>query len=114
MASRGGDDTWKVVGAVVLGAVLVYLITGKGRNNSSLIPDAVEDRIDRLIEALNGAFGQRWVDYGLNALQAHIERTMPQFAVLVRLVYWAEQQYRLYPHSGAAKKASVRYSGLRA
>lgn len=108
MARRGGDDALKIVGIIVLGVALVYLITGRGKNNSSFIPDALEDRIDHLIEALNGAFGKRWVDHGLNALQAHIGRTMPQLATLVHAVYWAEQQYRFHSNSGAAKKAAIR------
>jgi hypothetical protein len=107
MSRTGGDDALKIVGTVVLGVALVYLITGRGKNNSSLIPDAVEDQIDHLIEALNRAFGQRWVDHGLNVLQAHIGRTMPQLATLVQAVYWAEQQYRFYSNAGAAKKAAI-------
>lgn len=107
MARTGGDDAWKVVGgAVVLGA-LIYLVTARGKNNSFFIPDALENRIDRLIENLNSTFGKRWVDLGLNALQAHIERTMPHLAMLVGVVYRFEQQYRLYPGAGATKKAAV-------
>lgn len=107
MARKGGDDVFKVVSALFLGVALLYLVAAKGKNNSMLIPDALEDRVDRLIDALNRAFGQRWVDHGLNALQAHIERTMPQLAVLVKVVYWAEQRYRVYPKAGAAKKAAI-------
>jgi len=107
MARRGSDGAAKIAGAVLLGVALVYLVTGRGRNNSLYIPDALEDRIDRLVDALNGAFGQRWVDYGLDALQAHIERTMPQLAALTRVVYWAERQYRFHSHAGAAKKTAV-------
>jgi hypothetical protein len=108
MARRGGgDEALKVVGAVAVGALLLWLISGRGKNNSLFIPDAIEDRIDRLVEVFNGAFGQRWVDAGLNALQAHIERTMPQLAALVNAVYWVEKQYRFYPNAGATKKAAI-------
>jgi hypothetical protein len=107
MARRGNDDALKALGGVALLVLLIYLRTGRGRNNSRLIPDALEDRIDRLIEVLNREVGPRWVDLGLDALQIHIERTMPQLAGLVRLVHWAEQRYRFSPNAGLAKKTAV-------
>lgn len=116
MAKRGGNDPWIIgLGAIVVGGLLYYSYAGKGKDNALLIPDALENRIDRVIDTLNRAFGQRWVNAGISALQAHIVRTMPGVAGLVNAVYRAELQYRQYANAGAAKKqAALGYAGSRA
>ena len=110
MAKRGGDDGW-VLGALLLAGVgtLVYAYTksGRGENNSPLILDAIEDPIDRVVAALNQIVGRNWVNYGLDYLQARIERTMPGVAGLVNAVLWAEQAYRQTPGAGSAKKQAA-------
>ncbi|HEU0054394.1 MAG TPA: hypothetical protein VFQ39_14500 [Longimicrobium sp.] len=105
--AKQGVDPLKVVGAVLVGALLLYLVGGRGKNNSLLIPDSIEDRIDWLISVLNDAFGHQWVNLGLDALQTHIEQAMPQLASLVNAVYWVEKQSRTYLLTGTAKKAAV-------
>jgi hypothetical protein len=107
MAKSGGDDLVKAVGIglAVVGTFwfLSYLQSGRGTsNNSPLVPDAIEDPMDRVVEALNDAFGHQWVTRTLNVLQAHIQRTMPEVAGLVSLVHWAEQAYSNHP--GSVKK----------
>lgn len=114
MARRGGgDDLVKAVGVgiVILGAFwgLSYLQRGRGQDNSPLVPDFIEDPIDRVVAGLNNAFGHQWVTRALNVLQAHIERTMPEVAGLVSVVHRAEQAYR--QHAGSVKKqAAKRYA----
>jgi len=110
MAKRGGDDGW-VLGALLVAGVgaLVYAYakSGRGENNSPVIVDAIEDPIDRVVAALNQLVGRNWVNYGLDYLQARIERTMPGVAGLVNVVLWAEQAHRQFPGSGAAKKQAA-------
>ena len=111
MAKRGGGNEWLAVGLTVLvgWVALSYLKTGRGTNNSPLLPDTIEDPIDRVVGALNNIFGQRWVTAGLNALQAQLQVAMPGVAGLVDAVYRAEQNYGHL--TGAAKKqAAQRYA----
>lgn len=110
MARRGGggSDALSVLLLTGLAALtLIYLRTGRAQTNSPLLPDSIEDRIDRVVAALNGAFGPAWVNFGLNALQAQIERTMPGVAVLVGAVYRVEQAYGRAPRAGAIKKQAA-------
>ncbi len=108
MAKKGGGE--ELVALLGLGAAFVglaWLVSGRGQNNSPLIPDRLEDKIDLVVESLNKQFGHEWVTYGLNILQAHIERTLPQIAWLVRVLYMAEQAYRYMPKAGNNKKQYV-------
>lgn len=108
MAKRGGGDGW-IWGVVLFAgaaALYAYTKTGRGTENSPLLPDAVEGPIDRVVESLNRAFGDRWVTLGLNAVQSYIERTMPAAVWLVNAVYRAEQGYG--PKAGAAKKQAAK------
>jgi hypothetical protein len=105
MAKRGGGNQGLILlGAAVAGVLLLYLKTGRGENNSPLIPDSIEDPIDRIVYALNQKFGRRWVNLGLDVLQAYIERAMPGVASLVNRVYQAEAAYAQYANAGRAKK----------
>ena len=114
MAKSGGDDALKLVlgGLAVVGAVwaLSWLQTGRGTNNSPLVPDAIEDPLDRVVAALNDKFGHQWVDRTLNVLQAYIERTMPEVAGLVSLVHRAERAYSGF--AGSVKKQAARRYAL--
>jgi hypothetical protein len=105
MAKRGGDGGVTVaLGLLLAVSVYAYVKSGRGKANSWLIPDAVEDPIDRVIEALNQKFGHKWVNFGLNAVQIYIERTIPGAAALVNGVFRAEQVYNHYLRAGGAKK----------
>jgi hypothetical protein len=89
--------TLKTAGGIALasaGAIgLYYLLTGAGKEkNSALIPDAIEDKLDRVVETLNRTFGKGWGSYAVLALQA----TLPAPLVgLVHFVHVAEQQHGL-------------------
>jgi hypothetical protein len=91
--------------------LLAYLLGGREKNNSLLIPDTIEDRIDRVVAALNQKFGKHWVNLALNFLQQQMELTMPGAAALVNAVYRAEQYYG--GQAGAFKKqAALRSLGV--
>jgi hypothetical protein len=111
MAKRGGDNGLLILGASLLvgWVALSWLKTGRGENNSPLIPDAIEDPIDRVVATLNNIFGQRWVTAGLNALQAQLQVAMPGVAGLVDAVYQAEQNYGYLTGAGK-KQVAVRYA----
>jgi len=98
------------VGKVLLllggAALLLYLRGGRGKDNSLFLPDPIEDRIDRVVAALNQRFGKRWVDVALDVLQRQVELTMPGAAALVSAVYRAERYYA--GQSGAAKKKAAK------
>jgi hypothetical protein len=112
MAKRGGDEKWMIgLGAAFVGVFLYYSYAGKGKDNALLIPDALENRLDHLVDALNRAFGQSWVNAGMSTLQTHIAHTMPGLAGLVNAVYRAELQYRQYAKAGARKRqAAIGYA----
>lgn len=89
MAKNGGGG-WVVV--VLLAALgIAYLSTGRGEQNSPLIPDSIEGKIDLVVKALNDHFGHQWVNYGLDALQSYLQRAFPQVAAFVYVVYEVEQ-----------------------
>lgn len=108
MAKKGGGDGgWALLGLLLAAVGLIYLKTGRGEDDSSLIPNTLEGKIDLVVAALNQRFGHQWVNLGLDILQAHIERTVPQVAALVNAVYSAEQAYRHIPKAGYAKKQAA-------
>ena len=109
MAQKSGGDGWLWTIALIGGAAILYAYstTGRGSDNSPLIPDALEDPIDRVVAALIRAFGPKWVNWGLDALQSHIQRTMPEVAWLVNAVHWVEQASNHTPMSGPAKKQAA-------
>jgi len=109
MAKRGGGDGWILaLGAVaVMGLLYAYAQTGKGENNSPLIPDSIEDRIDRVVSALNQTFGSWWVDRGFDAVRAYVERTMPEVAWLVNALFRVEQEYSHIRNAGRIKKQAA-------
>jgi hypothetical protein len=112
--ARKGDDTWKVLGAgaLFLGAFwyLAYLKSGKGENNSPFVPDAIENRLDHVVAALNQQFGQYWVNTALSFLQRHIELAFPGTAALVNAAHWAERNHAGQP-GFVKKQAALRMLG---
>lgn len=105
MGKRGGDGGVAVaVGLLVVAVVYAYVKSGRGKENSRLLLDAIEDPIDRLVAALNLEFGHNWVNFGLDAVQTYIERSMPGVAALVNGVFRAEQAYSQYVSAGGHKK----------
>jgi len=113
MAKKGGGDGWALLGFGAAFVALAWLTSGRGQNNSPLIPDSLEDQIDLAVDSLNRHFDHQWVTYGLNALQTHLERTQPQVAWLVRVLYEVEQQSKGWPpmtkqaKSQAKKQAAI-------
>lgn len=119
MAKRknsGGDGGWALLGLLAAFVGIAYLTSGRGEDDSPQIPNELEGRIDFVVAILNQRFGHQWVTFGLDVLQAHLERAFPQVAALVNAVYSAEQAYRHIPKAGYAKKqAAVQMArGLRA
>jgi hypothetical protein len=105
MARRGGGEAGKVLLAVGGVILLAWLVGGRGKDNSPLLPAAIEDPMDRVLAALNNMFGHEWVDRGLNYLQTQLELAMPGAAAFVKAAYWAEQNYR--GQAGAVKKQAA-------
>jgi hypothetical protein len=105
MAKKDSDDLLVFLGVATVVAIgYAWLTSGRGQNNSPLIPDRLEDQIDLVVEELNKEFGHQWVTYRLNDLQSHIERTWPQLTAWVRLLLLAEQAYSHISKAGSAKK----------
>jgi len=86
MAKKKGNDGWWIAGLLVAGlGLLYYAQTGLGKeNDSALIPNTLEGKVDALIAALNNRFGERWVDFGVGVLKYYLQSTLP--ASLVTLV----------------------------
>jgi len=112
MAKQGGNDAWMFgLGVIAVGCFLYYSRAGKGEDNALLIPDALENRLDQVVDALNRAFGPKWVNVGMSTLHSYLMRTMPGVGGLVEAVYRVELEYRQYVNAGAAKRqAAIRYA----
>lgn len=102
MAKRGGGDGGKVLVTIGVVVLLAWLLSGRGKRNASLVPDSIENELDRMVEALNRKFGHRWVTLGLDTLQTYLQRTFPGPAGLLNTVLWVEQNYAQL--AGSAKK----------
>lgn len=79
-----------VVGA---GGLLYYVLAGAGsEKNAGLIPDAIEVKLDRVVDKLKEEFGETWVQQGLSALETALAKLLPApLVALVSAVYRAEQ-----------------------
>lgn len=91
-----GDKFFGLV-LLALGAVtLYYLKVGSDReNNAALIPDSLEDRIDRVVGALKARFGKNWGDWGAETLKSYLQNTLPRpLVALVNVVSTVEQEAR--------------------
>jgi hypothetical protein len=114
MAKTGGDNAWKILvtGVLFLGAFwyLDYMNSGEGENNSPYVPDAIENRLDRVVAALNQQFGKYWVNTALFFLQRQIELAFPGAAALVSAAHWAERNHAGQP-GFIKKQAALRMLG---
>lgn len=94
MAKKMGNDGWGWIAGLLVVAVglMYYARTGLGKeNNSALIPETLEGKIDALIAALNERFGKRWVDSGLGVLKYYVQSILPaSFVTLVDVVATVE------------------------
>lgn len=94
---RSGDDwiNFLIVLGIGVGAVaLYYTQTGVGKeNDSALIPNTLEGKIDRLIAVLNTKFGKGWVDMGAGVLKYSLQSALPEpLVTLVDIVVAAENE----------------------
>lgn len=108
MAKKKSDGE-KLIGLLMIGLGafgLYYLIAGPDReNNATFIPDAIEDRIDRLVETLNIRFGKNWVYLGIAALKLALRRALPKpMVALVDVVYAVEQESKRMPMTSTTKR----------
>lgn len=96
---RGGDGWTQAavvaagaVGALGIGAFVHYLKNGAGSDkNAVLIPDIIEDPLDKLIDALNRQFGKTWGDQAVSVLEKGLESVLPPAVVsLVKIAHKIE------------------------
>lgn len=106
---RRKSDGNKVLGFLLigLGAVCLYYLkagTGQG-NNAALLPDSLEDRIDRLVDTLNAKVGKNWGNWGAAFLKSYLQNVLPPTVVaLVDVVYAVEQEGKRTRMTGQAKR----------
>lgn len=93
----GGGEGLALLGLLGVFFGLAWLVSGRGQDNSPLVPDPLEDQIDRAVDSLNKWFGHQWVTFTLNQLQAHLERTRPEVAWLVYTLLAVEQESINWP-----------------
>lgn len=101
--TRNGNNTGLLAAAGLLlgGFLLYYLKDGAGsERNAALIPDEVEDSLDRVVDELNRLFGRRWVNRGLAVLEKSLSSILPTpMVALVSIVHqteqWAEGQRQM-------------------
>jgi hypothetical protein len=88
--------------------VYIYVSTGRGRKDSPLVPNVIEERIDRLVEWLNTRFGKQWMDQRLDTVQTALSAAMPFPATaLVGVVHQVERLGKTKGWSGAEKRAEA-------
>lgn len=89
---NGWGQVLAVGGAALLAGALYYVKAGAGsEKNAALIPDAVEDPIDQIVDTLNRTFGKNWVDLTLSVLEKALEHALPSKTVaFVKLIHRAE------------------------
>lgn len=92
--SGSGLVGWVIGGVVVAagGLLLHYLTSGVGEDDAWLIPNSIEERLDRVVDSLNRRFGKQWVQYGIDSLRTGLASVLPQPLVqLVSVVHQVEQ-----------------------
>jgi hypothetical protein len=96
MAKKMSDSEKLLVGVGVgLGLIGLYYLTAgyDQENNAALIPDPLEDRIDRVVNSLNANVGKEWGYQGAETLKVILRRALPPYLVaLVDVVYAVEQE----------------------
>src|SRR4051812_9791914 len=88
-----GFPKWVAWGGAVAGALaLYYIIAGAGSDqDAAAIPNSIEQKLDRVVDALNSRLGKAWVDRGLGYVQSALSGVLPPALVgLVGAVYRAE------------------------
>lgn len=94
--SNDGGISWGQVAAVgaagIATGLLLYVKTGAGsEKNAALIPDAIEDPIDEIVDALNQRLGKDWGNLALSTLEKTLENALPPGTVaFVKLIHKAE------------------------
>jgi hypothetical protein len=106
---RGGDEWWKAALWLVGGALFLYgvKVATDEEKSGITVPADPGGRIDLLVQELNVHFGKQWVQFGLNAIQAYLEKKLPKPVVeLVGVIYAVEEQstYMPIPMGGYYKK----------
>jgi hypothetical protein len=108
---KGGEGVGGVLvalGLLVLAGVVYYSETGKGEeNDSALIPNDIEGRIDFLVGKLNTRFTPWWVDLGFDFINSYVQRNYPALALVVQAVVQVEQRSKGQPMSSYAKKQAA-------
>jgi|ERR1051325_3447840 hypothetical protein len=106
MAKKKGHEGLWIAGVVVGGlALLYYLQTDLEKENSLLIPDSLEGKIDALVERLNKTFGKLWIDLGVWYLKSQLQNALPVSLVsLIDVVAQVENISKLRPMWGYEKQ----------
>ena len=113
MARKSSGEGWVLLGLGVF-VGLAWLVSGRGQDNSPLVPDALENQIDFAVDKLNNQFGHQWVTFGLDKLQGYLEKTYPQIALLVYTLLAVEQQsIRWVPMTKLALSQTKKQTALR-
>ncbi|HYX72552.1 MAG TPA: hypothetical protein VE732_07260 [Nitrososphaera sp.] len=100
-------DKLILIGLGAIGVIgLYYLTAGYDReNNAAFIPDALENRIDRVVDALNTKVGKNWVTWGAGQLKSYLRNALPPSLVaLVDVAYVVEQEARRVGTAGHTKR----------
>jgi hypothetical protein len=117
MAKKKGNEDWWIAGLLVAGglALLYYAQTGVGKeNDSALIPNSLEGKIDALIAALNERFGKHWLDFGVVVLKRNLQSTLPTSLVsLVNIVATVENMAKGRMTSYEKQQLAVQMAGGR-
>ncbi len=81
------------LGIAVATALLYAVKAGAGsENDAALIPNSIEAKLDRIVDALNQRFGRQWVNQGLASLERGLTAILPTSLVaMVDVVHKTEQ-----------------------
>lgn len=113
--SQGGEG-WIIagLGLLILAGLVYYSETGPGEeNDSALIPNDLEGKIDFLVAALNTRFTKQWVDRGFNAIRSYLGQTHPTLLALVDVVIRVELESRQHSMTSYAKKQQALWMARR-
>jgi hypothetical protein len=108
MAKGESNEGWWL-GALFAGAAVAFLYysqTGFGKeNDSALIPNTLEGKIDRLITVLNTRFGKGWVGIGAAVLKYSLQSALPEpLVTLVDVVVAVENESKRRRMTGPQKQ----------
>lgn len=96
MAKKMSDGDKLLVGVSVgLGLIGLYYLTAgyDQENNAALIPDSLENRIDRVVNTINASVGKDWGYHGAATLKFILRSALPPHLVaLVDVVYAVERE----------------------